>query len=178
VFLQETHVTENKEPNWKKVWDGEMKFANGTSKSKGVAILLPKCLDYEIIDMKRDPGGRYIAIKIIIEEITYGLINGYAPTSNMLEAQLEWLESINKLIEDYGDTKIIFGGDINDGMTILDKFIGRDKWKESAYVLGWKETLREYQLVDIWRILFPLAHKYTWKQGTVPHMDPVGVGTS
>jgi hypothetical protein len=84
----------------------------------------------------------------------------------MLEAQLQWLESITALIEEYGDTKIIFGGDINEGLTLLDKFIGRNKWKESAYVLGWKETCTEYQLVDIWRILFPHAHKYTWKQGT------------
>jgi exonuclease III len=166
VFLQETHVTSNKEPKWKEVWDGEMEFANGTSNSRGVAILLPKCLDYEIIEIKRDPGGRYIAMKIIIEGLTYGLINGYAPTSNMLEAQLKWLESITAIIEEFIDIKIIFGGDINDGLTILDKFIGREKWKESAYVLGWKETCREFQLVDIWRILFPLAHKYTWKQGT------------
>ena len=148
------------------IWDGEMEFANGTSKSKGVAILLPKSLEYKVIEIKRDPGGRYIAIKLKIEGMTYCLINGYAPTSNMLEAQMQWLESITALIEEYGDTKIIFGGDINDGLTILDKFIGREKWKESSYVLGWKEACREYQLVDIWRIWFPLAHKYTWKQGT------------
>ena len=56
IFLQETHVTKDKEPKWEKIWDGEMKFANGTSNSRGVAILLPKHLEYEIMDIKRDPG--------------------------------------------------------------------------------------------------------------------------
>ena len=46
VFLQETHVTKAKESRWKKVWHGKKIFANGTSNSKGVAILLPKLLDF------------------------------------------------------------------------------------------------------------------------------------
>jgi hypothetical protein len=66
----------------------------------------------------------------------------------------------------YSDTNIIFGGDINDGLTILDKFNLRNGWVPSEYVLSWKEACVEYQLADIWRILNPTAHKHTWKQGT------------
>jgi hypothetical protein len=77
-----------------------------------------------------------------------------------------WLEQITQILEKLGDTKIIFGRDINDGLTILDKFIGRNQWKQSKYVIGWKQLCREYQLTDMWRILNPHAHKYTWKQGT------------
>ena len=79
---------------------------------------------------------------------------------------MTWLDSITEILEDLGDTNIIFGGDINDGLTSLDKFIGREVWKESRYVLGWKEACQEFQMVDMWRILNPLAHKHTWKQGT------------
>ena len=166
LFLQETHVTKSQEYKWKKNWRGKMIFANGTSKSRGVAILLPKNMEFQIISQTLDPGGRYIALKIEIEHITYSLINGYAPTADKLEEQMVWLESIVEILEELGDTRIIFGGDINDGLTNLDKFNGREEWKESRYVLGWKEACQEYQLVDIWRILNPLTHKYTWKQGT------------
>jgi exonuclease III len=166
IFLQETHVTKAQEYKWNELWHGKKIFANGTSRSKGVAILLPKSLDFKILSQTLDPDGRYIALKIEIEGTIYGLINCYAPTADKLEEQMVWLDAITGLLETLGDTNIIVGGDINDGLTKLDKFKGMEEWKESWYVLGWKEACQEYQMVDIWRILNPLAHKYTWKQGT------------
>jgi hypothetical protein len=41
VFL----VTKAKEGKWEKVWPGKKFFSNGTSKSRGVAILLPEFLE-------------------------------------------------------------------------------------------------------------------------------------
>jgi exonuclease III len=164
--LQETHVTKDKENKWNKVWGGKKFFANGTSRKRGVAILLPKDMEYEVLDEKKDPDGRYLALKVEIEGKIYGLINGYAPTSDLLQEQLVWLSKISAIFEDYGDTQIIFGGDINDGLTKLDKFKNRDTWKESEYVLGWKQNCLEYQMLDIWRTLHPNEQRYTWKQGT------------
>ena len=166
IFLQETHVTKDKEKKWDKVWDGKKFFANGTSRKRGVAILLPKNMVCSVLDEKKDPDGRYLALKLEIEGKIYGLINGYAPTSDMLEEQLVWLSKITTIFEDYGDTQIIFGGDINEGLTKLDKFRNRDTWKESEYVLGWKQNCLEYQMLDIWRTLNPNEVRYTWKQGT------------
>ena len=169
VFLQETHMTKNREWRWNKLWPGKKIFSNGTSKSRGVAVLLPKDLDFEILDTIIDPNGRYIALKIVIQEINYGLINGYAPTADKLPEQMVWLEDILKILENLGDAKIIMGGDINDGLTALDKFQNRETWIPSEYVEGWREACTEHQLVDIWRILNPRAHKFTWKQGTKKH---------
>jgi exonuclease III len=105
VFLQETHVTKAKEGKWGEIWDGKRIFANGTSKSRGVAILLPKNLDYKILEEMLDTNGRYIALKIEIEGELFGLINGYAPTSDKLEEQMVWLEKITSILEKLGDTK-------------------------------------------------------------------------
>jgi exonuclease III len=165
MFIQETHVTKDKESWWSKTWHGPKFFSNGTSRSKGVAILLPKCLEYTLHSEILDPNGRYVVLKLEIDNIMYGFINGYAPTSDMLEDQLAWLESITVILENLGDVQIIFGGDINDGLTKLDKFLDRREWKPSEYVLGWRALKKELQLVDIWRILNPTAHRYTWKQG-------------
>jgi exonuclease III len=165
MFIQETHVTKEKESWWSKTWHGPKYFSNGTSRSRGVAILLPKSLEFTLHSKILDPKGRYIVLKIEIEDTIYGLINGYAPTSDLLDEQLAWLETITKIIEDLGDVQIIFGGDINEGLTRLDKFLDKKIWNPSEYVLGWRALNRELQLVDIWRILNPDAHRYTWKQG-------------
>jgi exonuclease III len=97
LFLQETHVTKIKERKWEKTWEGKIIFANGTSKSRGVAILLPKNLEYKIHEEILDKNGRYIALRIEIEGELYGLINGYAPTSDKLEEQMVWLEQITQI---------------------------------------------------------------------------------
>jgi exonuclease III len=166
IFLQETHMIKSKEWKWNKNWPGKKIFSNGTFTSRGVAILLPKDLEYDILNTILDDDGRYIALKIKINNVVYGLINGYAPTSDKLAEQLIWLKSITDILDNLSDTNIIFGGDINDGLTFLDKFNLRKSWTPSEYVLGWKEACSEHQLVDIWRILNPTAHKHTWKQGT------------
>jgi exonuclease III len=166
IFLQETHMIKSKEWKWNKSWPGKKIFSNGTSTKRGVAILMPKDLKYDILEQKLDDNGRYIALKIKINDMVYGIINGYAPTSDKLVEQMEWLKSITEILENLSETNIIFGGDINDGLNVLDKFNLRKNWVPSEYVLGWKEICAEYQLADIWRILNPKAHKYTWKQGT------------
>jgi exonuclease III len=122
VFLQETHVTKDKESKWDKAWGGEKLFANGTSRKRGVVTLLPKDMDYKLLDEKKDPDGRYVALKIEIDGNKYGLINGYAPTADFLAEQIVWLSKISAILEEYGDSQIIFGGDINEGLTKLDKF--------------------------------------------------------
>jgi exonuclease III len=165
LFIQETHVTKNKESWWSKDWPGKKLFSNGTSRSRGVATLLPKNLEYILHKEILDPNGRFVALKLEIDGTMYGLINGYAPTSDHLPEQLDWLRQITEVLEDFGDTQIIVGGDINDGLTKMDKFVGRDQWKPSEYVLGWHELCSELQLADIWRILNPNARRYTWKQG-------------
>ncbi len=42
IFIQETHCTKEEERKWKKEWEGDIFFSNGTSKGSGVAIRFPK----------------------------------------------------------------------------------------------------------------------------------------
>ena len=64
IFLQETHITKENEWKWNNLSTGKTFFSNGTSKSKGVAILLPKSLEYKLLEEIIDKNGRYIALKI------------------------------------------------------------------------------------------------------------------
>ena len=46
IFIQETHCTVDIQHIWKSEWRGDAIFANGTSNSRGVAILFSKNLQH------------------------------------------------------------------------------------------------------------------------------------
>ena len=49
TFLQETHADKKVEKAWENEWGGEVLFANSTSGSKGIAILLPINMEYKVV---------------------------------------------------------------------------------------------------------------------------------
>ena len=60
-------------------WGGEIHFGHGTSNSCGVAILIRRGLDTQILEKIIDPSGRYIIMKMKIEESELILGNLYMP---------------------------------------------------------------------------------------------------
>ena len=48
ILMQETHCTKECQETWKRDWGGDIFFSNGTSNSRGVAVLLPNNTDYTI----------------------------------------------------------------------------------------------------------------------------------
>ena len=46
IILQEIHCTTKHQEIWKRDWGGEIYFSDGSTNSRGVAILLPKMLDH------------------------------------------------------------------------------------------------------------------------------------
>ena len=48
IFLQATHTTEISEKYWKKDWKGDIYFSHGTCGSRGVAILMPQKLNFDL----------------------------------------------------------------------------------------------------------------------------------
>ena len=101
TFLQETHTTEKSESQWKSEWNTrEIYFSHGDSGSRGVAIILPATLNYKINEVIRSKNGRYIAMDIDIDDNPFCLINCYAPNTKKSKDQLQWLEDIQKIIEE------------------------------------------------------------------------------
>ena len=48
VLLQETHSSANDEHVWKSEWGNHIVFCHGSTNSKGVAILFPEQLEYNV----------------------------------------------------------------------------------------------------------------------------------
>ncbi len=63
-LLQETQSTNENENRWKNKWEGNIIFSNGTSNSRGTAILIPKYTEYQISDKYIVTEGRLIILKL------------------------------------------------------------------------------------------------------------------
>ena len=57
-----------------------MIFSHGSNHSRGVLVLINEQLQYEINNIVTDDEGRYILLKMTIQESPFLLLNLYAPT--------------------------------------------------------------------------------------------------
>ena len=79
-FLQETYSTKEIENQWRKQWRGELFFSHGTSRSKGVLVLVRENLDFKVKSTYTNDSGRFIFLDTLIQDSPFLLANIYAPT--------------------------------------------------------------------------------------------------
>ena len=160
--LKQTHTTLEVESKWRKEWGGNIYFSHGTHTSRGVAILFPKGLDIEVTSCSADNDGRFLLLKMFIEEQEFILINVYAPTKDEPVEQVSFINYISNELLPHLDGNLMIGGDFN---CCLDPAIDKQggvKEKQSPYA---KEILafnEQFNTLDVWRILNPEEKKYTW----------------
>ena len=170
TLLQETHSTKADEKQWLKDWGGKIVFNHGSSMSRGVPILFPIGLDVTINDTIIDEEGRILLVDITIDENVV-LMNVYAPTKDKMSQQITFLNIIKDILDNYIDRNLLIGGDFN--MCIYPKLDKKGGTFEttSVYAEEIKQTLEQFNLADIWRVINPQQLKYTWrgntKRGTV-----------
>ena len=174
VFLQETHSTFVKEKEWKDEWGGTILFSHGSSNSKGVAILFPTHLEFNMIEDFHDSDGRIIGCKISVDNDEVVLINIYAPTRDHQKDQLDFLDELKHFITLYENEIIIAAGDYNVYMNRnLDKLdTMSNSGDNSEYRNEICSILDTMGMVDIWRLLNPDTRRYTWhSRGKASRLD-------
>ena len=82
VFLQETHSRKEIEIQWRNEWGGKLLCSHGSSNSGGVAVLIKNGVDCTIHSTIADTSGRYLVLKVEIEDKSYILTNIYAPNKD------------------------------------------------------------------------------------------------
>jgi exonuclease III len=121
LLLQETHTTTGDEKLWKNEWKGDIFMSHGTSHSKGVAILIPHTVDFQITDTEIDNDGRYILLNGTFGGKRMSLINYYAPTCTDKKEQLRYFDKIIPLINEHHEN-LVLAGDLNVHINpLLDK---------------------------------------------------------
>ena len=111
--MQETHSCNKSEIQWKEECKNNIYFSHGNTNSRGVAIIIDKNIDCEILNIIRDKEGRYIIINCKLVEKHILLINIYSPTKDNEFAQLEFLDKLIDELNEYDDVEWIMGGDLN-----------------------------------------------------------------
>ena len=107
---QKTHSTHQTHLLWKNEWGGDIHFIHGTSNSCGVAILIRRGLNIQILDKIIDPSGRYMIMKMNIEGSELILGNLYAPTQDKENDQLVVLNQLKEQLMPFSDEPILLGG--------------------------------------------------------------------
>ena len=154
-FLQETHSIAAKENQWRNEWGAEMISCQGSSNSRGVAILFKNGIDCSINHKIVDPEGRYIILKACIQDKVYVLINVYAPNKD--KDQVNFFNNLLSILQ-------------NENLDSVDNIIlGGDLTTKRKSVISCVDDFKSnLDLVDIWRSKNPDAKSFTWSQKSPP----------
>ena len=166
VYLQETHSTEECENTWQNEIKGQIFMSHGTEHSKGVMIIILCVLDFQVTKISKSPNGRFIFIDGLLDKKPLSLLNTYAAMKDKLKEQLDFLNEITPIIQEYS-SRLLWGGDLNTYMNIDYDKKGGSAEKESMYAKRIMEITDEYELCDVYRVLNPDTKRYTWRQNTV-----------
>ena len=83
VCIQESHFAKDKTPTFKHHnFPHIFLSSNERKKKKGVAIAIKDTVSFQQIDLKTDTQGRYIILVATLDNVTYTIVNIYAPNKN------------------------------------------------------------------------------------------------
>ena len=162
IMLQETFLTCDLENVIKMECNYHCYFNHGTNHSKGVVILVNKIKPIEPLEHFVHFDGRVVAVRIIYDEISYFILNVYAPTKrNEKEAFYKQLSRWLKKVKRVNDS-LVLGGDWN---CVQNASIDT-RGMAYAYreVKKFKKLQKRFHLIDAWRKMFPFRKQYTWRQ--------------
>ena len=169
IFLQETHCSnQNESLVWSRQWNGKSIWNNGSSQSKGVAILFKSHLDVELNNVHTDDEGRVISGSARLNacnENAYQLTNIYAP--NIGNERKKFLKSITSMLHKKDTSTHIIGGDFNcvskyDLDRKSNQRSAKDKHDEGeTELLNLQNTLT---LEDVWRRRNPNSKTFTFSR--------------
>ncbi|KAJ0061406.1 hypothetical protein NL108_018634 [Boleophthalmus pectinirostris] len=161
VFLQETHMSSLESLKLRRDWVGHVFFSAGSTKSRGVAILVNKRTQFKVKQEIKDDDGRIILILAEICGQTLILGSVYAPNGD----NPNFFADLENKIQHLGRFPIILGGDFN---TVLDEILDctrptRSRVTDSSLII--KRICSSLALVDVWRLRYPNERDYTFYSG-------------
>ena len=160
LCLQDTHLIQKDISDLKRLWNGEIFLSGNKTNSRGVAVLLNKNFEYEVISTKIDTDGNYINIRLKLDTLTLNLTTVYGPNTD----DPEFFMFIKNFIENQQTDYSIICGDFN---LVLDpdldsfnyKHINNPKVRQTVL-----KVINDYDLCDIYRNLHSSTKRYTWRR--------------
>lgn len=150
TLLQETYSLEKDIKIWNSSLAGEILYAHGTNRSRGVAILVKDSSQFNKIASLSDKDGRFIFLKAKIKDNVFVIANVYAP--NTQEGHCKFIEYVHRRLCTFiqnDDCHIILGGDLN---FTHDNNLDREGANPEVwhkFKAKWDDFIEELDLVDI-----------------------------
>lgn len=158
ICLQETYCTNENERFWSAEWGARAFYANGTSNSRGVAVLFRKNSSIKVLNVDKDENGRFLIITIKLYGKEIVISNIYAPNEDCPEFFSTLIRHLNRA----SSPEWLIGGDFNLVLNaILDRktFAVNRSHKRAHEMLS--SIMKEFELCDIWRHFNPEVKRYT-----------------
>lgn len=160
LFLQETHFPKTYSPSFIHSKFPRFYLANSDNKTKGVGIFFSCNIQFSFLSEFKDPEGRFLLVKGLIDEQLYSFISYYAPNRGQSKFFKTLFHTLNHLTEGL----VMYGGDSNIAFDAgLDKSRppGRDRVRPTRQSLNVARQIFHHGLVDVWREMNPHARDYT-----------------
>lgn len=159
VFMQETHASKNVEHIWRAEWGGKIYFANGTSASRGVALLINRNTHFVEKEIYDDPEGRFLVVALTINDIDFVFTVVYAPNAD----DPNFFANVFVNSEIPGGNRII-AGDFNTVLNNEKDIKGGKGYSHKRSTKYINEYIEQSEMVDIWRIRHPEQFRSTYIQ--------------
>ena len=138
-----------------------MFFSHGSSHSRGVCTLLNPHSTFHLRRVEADSEGRFLIVKVIIDEECFFVTNIYAPTDYRDQDCFIRLLS-ERLISNTDTSKVVISGDWNTTLNPIDKR-GGQPWKATSYRNSLINLMEELNLIDIYRQINPTKKYFTYE---------------
>ena len=156
-LLQDTHLTESKEPFFNTLWRGKGYHSFGTFNSRGVSLLFNPRTHHKVIYEEKCPGGNYVILVCTVLSNTYTIVNIYGPN----EDRPSFFHQINEALERLPDENVIIGGDFNFVINFQqDSNYSRQNNPRARD--AFLHVIEEQDLTDIWSRMNPGKRAITW----------------
>ena len=142
-------------------------LSHGESNSRGVAIVITKHYEANVLNIQCDNEGRIIVIDIERNGTTYTIGNIYAPTRNFETEQQRVFRNFTEILETMTNDHYILGGDFN--LYLNPRFDKLDSLQEQHDNRNYRADISSFldvnNIVDVWRVINPDKKIFTWHQG-------------
>ena len=158
IFLQDTHLTEQKTPFFNTLWQGKAYHSCYKNNSRGSSILISKNIVHEVLTEHTSEGGNYIFLECKIGTKNYLLGRIYGPNRDEPQFYCE----VDGILENAYYDDCIIGGDFNFVIDIHKDSYGYSHDNNIRAKKQFKSVCEKHNLLDIWRAKNDNAHQYTW----------------
>lgn len=146
IFLQETHLSDCELKFVKNRWPGQVIHSSYNNYARGVIILIHRSIPFQMLQIKKDPAGRYVIVQGNILSITLNLVSLYGPNENKPKFFEDLFLTVSTLQGLY-----IIGGDFNCTLNpSIDRSTGSDIYKaQTRHLIN--QYILDMNLVEVWR---------------------------